>query len=42
LVVVSDEAKQVVDGHWSVKWVTKLEVKSVGESWNLHLEGAIN
>ncbi len=42
LVVVSDEAKQVVDGHWSVKWVTKLEVKSTGESWSLHLEGAIN
>jgi DMSO/TMAO reductase YedYZ molybdopterin-dependent catalytic subunit len=42
LVVVSDEPKQVVDGHWSVKWVTKLEIKSVGESWNLHLEGAIN
>jgi DMSO/TMAO reductase YedYZ molybdopterin-dependent catalytic subunit len=42
LVVVSDEPKQVVDGHWSVKWVTKLEVKSTGESWSLHLEGAIS
>lgn len=42
LVVVSDEPKQVVDGHWSVKWITKLEVKSVGESWDLELEGAIN
>jgi len=42
LVVISDEPKQVVDGHWSVKWVTKLEVKSVGESWSLHLEGTIN
>lgn len=42
LVVVSEEPKQVVDGHWSVKWVTKLEVKSVGESWSLQLEGAIN
>jgi hypothetical protein len=42
LVIISDEPKQVTDGHWSVKWVTKLEVKSVGQSWELHLEGAIN
>ena len=31
----------MTDGHWSVKWVTKLEVKSLGEEWSLHLEGAI-
>jgi DMSO/TMAO reductase YedYZ molybdopterin-dependent catalytic subunit len=42
LVIVSDEPKQVTDGHWSVKWVTKLEVKSVSQSWDLHLEGAIS
>jgi DMSO/TMAO reductase YedYZ molybdopterin-dependent catalytic subunit len=42
LVIVSNDPKQVADGHWSVKWVVKMEVKSVSESWNLHLEGAIS
>jgi DMSO/TMAO reductase YedYZ molybdopterin-dependent catalytic subunit len=42
LVVVSDEARQVVDGHWSVKFVTKVEVKLLAADWNLSLEGAIN
>jgi DMSO/TMAO reductase YedYZ molybdopterin-dependent catalytic subunit len=42
LVIISDEPKQVTDGHWSVKWINKLEIKSLGEDWSLHLEGAIN
>lgn len=42
LVVISDEAKQVVDGHWSVKFVNKVEVKSLSKDWTLHLEGAIS
>ena len=42
LVIVSDENTQVTDGHWSVKWVTKLEIKNLGEEWSLHLEGARN
>jgi hypothetical protein len=42
VVIISDEAKQVTDGHWSVKWVTKLEIKSLGVEWSLYLEGAIN
>jgi len=41
LVIVSPKNNQVTDGHWSVKWVTTLEVKSLGEEWTLHLEGAI-
>jgi hypothetical protein len=31
-----------VDGHWSVKWVNKVEVKSVGQTWTLDLTGAIS
>ncbi len=31
LAIVSSELNQVTDGHWSVKWVNKLEVKSLGE-----------
>lgn len=42
LVIISDENKQVTDGHWSVKWVTKLEIKDLGADWSLNLEGAVN
>lgn len=42
LVIISDENNQVTDGHWSVKWVTTLEIKSLGKEWSLHLEGAMN
>lgn len=42
LVVVSATNDQVVDGHWSVKWVNKVEVKSVGQTWTLDLMGAIS
>ena len=41
LVIASAKNNQVTDGHWSVKWVTALEIKSLGEEWTLHLEGAI-
>ncbi len=37
LVVVSANNNQVVDGHWSVKWVNKVEVKPVGQTWTLDL-----
>jgi DMSO/TMAO reductase YedYZ molybdopterin-dependent catalytic subunit len=39
LVVVSARNDQVVDGHWSVKWVTRVEVKPVGQAWTLDLLG---
>jgi DMSO/TMAO reductase YedYZ molybdopterin-dependent catalytic subunit len=42
LVVVSSTNDQVVDGHWSVKWVNKVEVKPVGQTWTLDLQGAIS
>lgn len=42
LVIISDDNKQVTDGHWSVKWVTKIEIKDLGQNWNLRLEGAIS
>jgi DMSO/TMAO reductase YedYZ molybdopterin-dependent catalytic subunit len=32
----------VVDGHWSIKWVKKVEVKPVGKAWTLDLQGAIS
>jgi len=39
LEVVSDERYQVVDGHWTVKWVTTLEVKEMAAEWTLNIEG---
>jgi DMSO/TMAO reductase YedYZ molybdopterin-dependent catalytic subunit len=41
LVVISEKNNQVTDGHWAVKWVTKVTVKPMAEEWVLHLEGAI-
>jgi len=42
VVVVSPKNNQVVDGHWSVKWVNQLEAKAAGESWTLDLTGAVD
>jgi DMSO/TMAO reductase YedYZ molybdopterin-dependent catalytic subunit len=42
LVVISAKNDQVVDGHWSVKWVNKIEVAPVGQTWTLDLSGAIS
>jgi len=39
--VVSAKNNQVVDGHWTEKWVIKVDVKPVGETWRLKLHGAI-
>jgi DMSO/TMAO reductase YedYZ molybdopterin-dependent catalytic subunit len=42
LIVISARNNQVVDGHWSVKWVTRVEVKPVGKSYTLDLQGAVS
>ncbi|NJD58211.1 MAG: hypothetical protein C3F13_05135 [Anaerolineales bacterium] len=42
IVVISSKNNQVVDGHWSVKWVNKVEVAPVGQTWTLDLTGAIS
>jgi len=41
LVVVSETNNQVTDGHWSIKWINKMEVETIGETWTLDLEGAV-
>ncbi|MEW5872298.1 MAG: molybdopterin-dependent oxidoreductase [Chloroflexota bacterium] len=41
IAIVSAKNNQVTDGHWAVKWVRKVEVKSFGETWLLKLDGAI-
>ncbi|MFM8320926.1 MAG: molybdopterin-dependent oxidoreductase, partial [Chloroflexota bacterium] len=42
LAIISSKNNQVTDGHWSVKWVTRIELKPVGAEWGLDLHGAID
>jgi len=39
LEVVGAERNQVVDGHWTVKWVAGVEIKAMGAEWTLDLQG---
>jgi hypothetical protein len=39
--VISAKNNQVVDGHWSIKWVAKAEVVPIGADWSLEMEGAL-
>ena len=41
VVVISPKDDQVTDGHWSVKWVVRLEVKPLGADWDVTFKGAI-
>lgn len=41
LVIISPELNQVTDGHWSVKWINKIEVKNFGQEWGLNTQGEI-
>jgi len=41
LYIIGEDNNQVVDGHWVVKWVEKIELKPMAEEWSLYLEGAI-
>jgi DMSO/TMAO reductase YedYZ molybdopterin-dependent catalytic subunit len=42
LVVISDKPNQVTDGHWAVRFITKIELKALAAAWSLDLQGAIN
>ena len=42
LVVISDKPNQVTDGHWAVRFIDKIELKSMAAPWSLALQGAIN
>ena len=33
---------QLTDGHWNIKWTTKIEVVALQQAWTLSLQGAIN
>ena len=38
--IISAKQDEVTDGHWWVKWVTKVEVKPIEQDWSLSLTGA--
>ena len=42
LVIIGDSPLQVVDGHWSVKFVNKINLKSAVEDWVVDFIGAID
>jgi hypothetical protein len=42
LAILSPKNNQVTDGHWSVKWVEKIELKPLGDEWGLQLNGSIS
>jgi DMSO/TMAO reductase YedYZ molybdopterin-dependent catalytic subunit len=42
LAIISDTNNQVTDGHWSIKWVRKITLKSMAEEWTLEAHGAID
>ena len=41
MAMISPKNNQVTDGHWSVKWVERVEAKPLGEEWSLQLTGVI-
>jgi hypothetical protein len=40
LALLNSEQLQITDGHWWVKWIARVEMKSLAEDWTLHMEGA--
>lgn len=41
LAVITPNNTQVVDGHWTVKWVNKLSIKTLVSEWTVMLHGVI-
>jgi len=41
LAIISPEMNQVTDGHWSVKWLSRLQVKAIEQEWTLTLKGRL-
>lgn len=42
LEIAQDEAAQLVDGHWTVKWLDRVEVKKATSDWSVVLKGAVD
>lgn len=42
LEVAQPKGAQLVDGHWTVKWVDRVEVKKATSDWSVVLKGAVS
>jgi len=42
LVIISPDLNQVTDGHWSVKWVNRVEAKALVLDWTITAHGGID
>lgn len=42
LQVAQSKGSQLVDGHWTVKWVDRVEVKKATSDWSVVLRGAVS
>ena len=42
LAIITSQKNQVTDGHWSVKWVNKVQVKAIEQQWSLALKGYLS
>lgn len=42
VMIISEKNNQVTDGHWSIKWVSRLELNSLVQDWNVVVNGAIS
>jgi DMSO/TMAO reductase YedYZ molybdopterin-dependent catalytic subunit len=42
LAIISEKNNQVTDGHWSVKWITKIELKPLVKEWTLKMSGILD
>ncbi len=41
IAIISEKNNQVTDGHWSIKWVDRIEMNSLVQDWAVVLSGAI-
>ncbi|HRZ21013.1 MAG TPA: hypothetical protein P5184_05050, partial [Bacteroidales bacterium] len=39
--IISQEANQVTDGHWSVKYINQIKIRPLIQEWVLNLDGAM-
>lgn len=40
MVIISEKNNQLTDGHWSIKWVERIELMPLVKDWSLSLDGA--
>jgi len=41
MALLSSDNMQITDGHWWIKWVRRIVIKSLAEDWTVQLEGTL-